>query len=113
VSLSALAFSVSNELAGLHFTCPNNEGAISLPFGTDVDLNAIVSKSDSIYCTGFNNTLPCYACPVVSGDGMLDIFDMPTSSNDRAIMLIAVACWMVGYRVLAFLVLRYKNHINK
>jgi hypothetical protein len=104
---------VSNELSGLTFSCPNNEGAVSLPFDSSVNLPALVASSSNIYCTGANTTLPCYACPIVSGDAMLQVFDMPVETNERSLFLACTVILLICYRTLAFLVLKYKNHIQK
>jgi ABC-type multidrug transport system permease subunit len=63
-----VSFMIANELSGLEFSCPNNNGAVSLPFDSSTDIAHIVSISNgAVYCTGFNNTMPCYACPTTTG----------------------------------------------
>jgi hypothetical protein len=120
-----ISFLVANELSGLSFYCPNNNGAVLLPFDkndNNVNLNDIVMKSGgAITCAiissgssdSNNMTLPCYACPITTGDGMLNVFDMPTSLNDRTIMLGCIVAWLIFYRLTAFLSLHFKNHVNK
>jgi ABC-type multidrug transport system permease subunit len=110
-------FLVSTELSGETFNCDNNAGAVSLPYDATVNVaNMIADGANKIYCSGMNGmnaTWPCYACPIINGNDMIQEFDMPTAVNDRALMLGCVAIFMVAYRVFAYLSLRYVNHITK
>lgn len=64
-----------------------------------------------ITCQGAGGTEPCYACPIITGDGMLSVFDF--SSGDKILMLGCMIIWMATYRALSLYVLVKKNHINK
>jgi hypothetical protein len=64
-----------------------------------------------INSAGADYAIPCYACPVISGDVMLTAFDMPAS--DKALNIGCVVIFWVGFRFLAYLSLRYKNWIRK
>jgi ABC-type multidrug transport system permease subunit len=78
----AVSFLAMNELSGLTFGCPDNLDAVLLSdLNPSTNLTSLVADSNGVVsCQGPNGGLPCYACPIVSGDSMLNVFDFNVSS---------------------------------
>jgi len=104
-----LYFFCHNELHGLSFNCPNNDGAVAVPLQESyVDANG-----DTVICDDSQmNNLNCfrYYCPIESGDDVLEAYDMLRPLEFYAgIMLVNI----VGLRVISIFVLQYVNHVSK
>jgi hypothetical protein len=83
-----------NELHGEKFYCPNNLDATlldSLPSSTN--LTELVAQSNGIItCDGVNGGLPCYACPITTGDVALNTYDF--NPNDKILMMGCIIIFM-------------------
>jgi hypothetical protein len=44
---------------------------------------------------------------------MLKVYDMPVEMDERNLFLGITVIFLICYRILAFFVLKYKNHIKK
>jgi hypothetical protein len=108
----SISFFAMNELSGLNFSCPDNVDAVSLALRNTTDFTSLVANSNGVVsCQGADGGLPCYACPIVTGDSALAVFDFDAS--DKILMMGCLIIWAVGYRWLSYLALRYKNWITK
>jgi hypothetical protein len=81
VSKYSVSFLAMNELSGLTFGCPNNQDAVLLSdLNASTNLTLLVANSNGVItCQGIDGGLPCYACPIISGDSMLNVFDFNVS----------------------------------
>jgi ABC-type multidrug transport system ATPase subunit len=76
----SISFYAMNELSGLTFSCPDHLDAVSLALKNTTDFTSLVANSNGVVtCDGIDGGLPCYACPIVSGDSMLNVFDFNVS----------------------------------
>jgi hypothetical protein len=85
-----------NELHGLSFSCPNNLDAVdlssSLTNANSTYLASLVANSNGkITCDGIDGTLPCYACPLTTGDEVLNVFDF--HPDQKLLMMGCLIIW--------------------
>jgi len=101
-----ISFLCNNELRDLIFECPNNVGAITIPLSEAS--NSTVCPLPQAY--GYSD---CYftICPITSGPQMLQEFSM--NNDDMGTMYVVLFAFFCGFRILAFLSLRFISHIKR
>jgi len=101
-----ISFLCNNELRDLTFECQNHVGAVPLP---------LPNATNPAFCPlpEALNSPNCYAylCPITSGQQMLTTFNL--IDDDMSTMYLSLFAFFLGFRLLAFLTLKFVSHIKR